>query len=160
MMEEQKRQEELQALKRDIFESLHCALPGIVVSFDADSQTATIRPAVKRNKGHLAGRRQWRMQAEEMLNTSARYAGGGTTEPSPTLPLPLLRDVPVFMPVSFEIQEGDACLVIFADRDIDAWFETGEAEVPPSGRMHSLSDGFAFVGFRTRRNLNEDASDG
>ena len=144
MMEEQKRQEELQALKRDIFESLHCALPGIVVSFDADSQTATIRPAVKRNKG----------------TASARYAGGGTTEPSPTLPLPLLRDVPVFMPVSFEIQEGDACLVIFADRDIDAWFETGEAEVPPSSRMHSLSDGFAFVGFRTRRNADENASDG
>ena len=92
MMDEQKRQEELQALKRDIFESLHCALPGKVVSFD--------------------------------------------------------------------IQEGDACLVIFADRDIDSWFETGEAEVPPSGRMHSLSDGFAFVGFRTRRNVDEDASDG
>ena len=48
MMEEQKRQEELQAMKRDIFESLHCALPGTVVSFDADSQTAVIRPAVKR----------------------------------------------------------------------------------------------------------------
>ena len=34
---------------------------------------------------------------------------------------------------------------------IDAWFESGEAEMPGSPRMHSLSDGFAFVGFRTRR---------
>ena len=133
-MDEQKRQEELQALKRDIFESLHCALPGTVVSFDAESQTAVIRPAVKRNKG----------------TASARYAGGGTTEPSPTLSLPLLRNVPVFMPVSFDVNEGDACLVVFADRDIDAWFGTGEPSVPPSGRMHSLSDGFAFVGFRPR----------
>ena len=64
------------------------------------------------------------------------------------------------MPVPFEVHEGDACLVIFADRDIDAWFESGEAEVPPSGRMHSLSDGFAFVGFRTRRIVDENASDG
>ena len=103
------------------------ALPGPVVSFDAESQTAVIRPAVKMQSG---------------------------------VELPALRDVPVFMPVSFEIQEGDACLVIFADRDIDAWFETGEAEVPPSSRMHSLSDGFAFVGFRTRRNADENASDG
>jgi len=126
-MDEQKRQEELQALKREIFESLHCALPGTVVSFDAEMQTAVIRPAVKMQSG---------------------------------IEFPVLRDVPVFMPVSFEIQEGDACLVIFADRDIDAWFETGEAEVPPSSRMHSLSDGFAFVGFRTRGNANEDASDG
>ena len=127
MMEEQKRQEELQALKQEIFESLHCALPGTVVSFDAETQTAVIQPTIKT---------------------------------SSDVEFPLLRDVPVFMPVSFEIQEGDACLVIFADRDIDAWFETGEAEVPPSGRMHSLSDGFAFVGFRTRGNTDENATDG
>ena len=127
MMDEQKRQEELQALKRDIFESLHCALPGTVVSFDSETQMAVIQPTIKT---------------------------------SSDVEFPLLRDVPVFMPVSFEIQEGDACLVIFADRDIDAWFETGEAEVPPSSRMHSLSDGFAFVGFRTRRNADENASDG
>ena len=126
-MEEQKRQEELQALKRDVFENLHCALPGKVVSFDAESQTAVIQPAVRTASG---------------------------------IEFPVLRDVPVFMPVSFEVYEGDACLVIFADRDIDAWFETGEAEVPPSGRMHSLSDGFAFVGFRTRGNADENASDG
>ena len=126
-MDEQKRQEELQALKQDIFESLHCALPGTVVSFDSEGQTAVIQPAVKTASG---------------------------------VELPVLRDVPVFMPVSFEIQEGDACLVIFADRDIDAWFESGEAEVSPSSRMHSLSDGFAFVGFRTRRIVDEDTSDG
>ena len=64
--------------------------------------------------------------------------------------MPLLRDVPVFMPVSFDVSPGDACLVIFADRDIDAWLESGEAEEPASGRMHSLSDAFAFVGFRPR----------
>ena len=64
--------------------------------------------------------------------------------------LPLLYDVPVFMPVPFVVNPGDACLVIFADRDIDAWLEDGE-EKPP-GRMHSLSDGFAFVGFKTRHN--------
>ena len=127
MMDEQKRQEELQAMKRDIFENLHCTLPGTVVSFDADSKTAVIQPAVRTASG---------------------------------IELPVLRDVPVFMPVPFEVNPGDACLVIFADRDIDRWFETGEAEVPPSGRMHSLSDGFAFVGFRTRGDANENASDG
>ena len=121
------RHAELQALKQEIFESLHCALPGKVVSFDADSQTVVIQPAVRTGSD---------------------------------VDLPLLRDVPVFMPVPIEVHEGDACLVIFADRDIDAWFESGEAEVPPSSRMHSLSDGFAFVGFRTRGNTDENASDG
>ena len=127
-MSEENRYEELQALKRDILFSLHCALPGTVVSFDSESQTAVIQPAVFR-----------------VIPTVA--------EGSPSsVSLPLLRDVPVFMPVSFEVNPGDVCLVIFADCDIDAWFETGEAEVPASDRMHSLSDGFAFVGFRTRGN--------
>ena len=127
-MNEENRHEELQALKRDILSSLHCALPGTVVSFDTESQTAVIQPAVSR-----------------IIPTVA--------EGSPSsVSMPLLRDVPVFMPVSFEVNPGDACLVIFADCDVDAWFETGEAEVPASDRMHSLSDGFAFVGFRTRGN--------
>ena len=111
----------LQSWKEEIMSSIHCALPGTVVSFDEESQTAVIQPAVKSSSG---------------------------------IELPLLRDVPVFMPVPFEVNPGDACLVIFADRAIDAWFETGEAEVPPSGRMHSLSDGFAFVGFRATQQRN------
>ena len=130
MMDEQKRQEELQALKQEIFESLHCALPGIVESFDAETKTAVIRPAVKHR-----------------LVSSRAERSGAEGSPS-SVSLPLLRDVPVFMPVPFEVHEGDACLVVFADRDIDAWFRTGEPSVPPSGRMHSLSDGLAFVGFR------------
>ncbi len=105
---------ERDALKRDFFSSLHCALPGNVISFDAESQTAEIQPAVKLG----------------------------------SLTYPPLSGVPVFMPVPFEIHPGDACLVVFADVDIDKWLETGEAAVPVSARRHSLSDGFAFVGFR------------
>ena len=133
-MNEENRHEELQALKQDILSSLHCALPGTVVSFDAESQTAVVQPAVKHRP------------------VSSRAERSGVEGSPSSLFLPLLRDVPVFMPVSFEINPGDACLVIFADCDIDAWFENGEVEVPASGRMHSLSDGFAFVGFRTRGN--------
>ena len=135
----------LQTWKEEIMSSIHCALPGTVVSFDEESQTAVIQPAVIR---------EVERQGRFSRSTACNY------ENRPFVPLPLLRDVPVFMPVPIEVHEGDACLVIFADRDIDAWFETGEAEVPPSGRMHSLSDGFAFVGFRTRRIVDEDTSDG
>ena len=49
--------------------------------------------------------------------------------------------VPVFMPVPFAVNAGDGCLLVFADRD---------TEDPAGGRMHSLSDAFAFVGFRRR----------
>ena len=102
--------QELMALKKEILSSLHCALPGIVESFDEDTGTAGIRLA-------LSG-------------------------------MPVLLDVPVF--VCNEVNPGDACLVVFADCDVDAWFNGNDSADPTSGRMHSLSDAFAFVGFRRR----------
>ena len=101
---------EIQALKKEIFSSLHCALPGIVESFDDSSGTASVRLA-------LSG-------------------------------MPVLRDVPVF--VCNEVSVGDACLVVFTDCDVDAWFDGNDSADPASVRMHSLSDAFAFVGFRRR----------
>ena len=50
------------------------------------------------------------------------------------------------MPLPFEVSPGDACLLVFADLDTEAWLSGGDA--PASGRRHSLSDAFAFVGFR------------
>ena len=121
--------EDIAAIKKEIFSSLHCALPGIVESFDAETQTAVVQPAVKRLMCH-----------PERSEGSPRRSG---------IPFPLLRDVPVFMPVPFEVRPGDACLLVFADCDTDAWLETGNIEKTASERMHSLSDAFAFVGFRT-----------
>ena len=106
--------EEREALKQEIFASLHCALPGTVVSFDEERQTAEVQPAVKLG----------------------------------SLLYPILSDVPVFMPVPFEVRPGDACLVVFADTEIDGWLENGEAQETKSARKHSLSDGFAFVGWK------------
>ena len=118
---------EREALKQDFFASLHCALPGNILSFDPETQTAEIQPAVKVG--------------------SLRY--------------PILADVPVFMPVPFEVHPGDACLVVFADINIDAWLASGEPSFPESPRQHSLSDGFAFVGFKVGSGgVHEDASNG
>ena len=62
--------------------------------------------------------------------------------------MPILQDVPVF--ACHDVSAGDACLVVFADCDVDAWFDGEDLADPASGRMHSLSDSFAFVGFRRR----------
>ena len=117
-------QEVLSALKQEIIASLHCALPGIVESYDAETQTASVRPAYRIRVGR------------------------------DIVQLPLLRDVPVFMPASernnWTVSAGDSCLLIFADACIDGWFETGSVSLPPSGRQHDLSDAFAFVGFQPR----------
>lgn len=103
--------ETLSVMKQEIFRSLHCALPGTVETFDAESCTANIRLA------------------------------------SPDLPV--LMSVPVFMPVPFEVSPGDLCLVVFADMDCDRFLAAEDVTV--SERRHSLSDGFAFVGFKFGR---------
>ncbi|APM34597.1 phage baseplate protein [Klebsiella oxytoca] len=65
---------------------------------------------------------------------------------------PLLVDVPVVFPrgggctLTFPVSEGDECLVIFADRCIDFWWQSGGVQEPVDGRMHDLSDAFCIVG--------------
>ena len=105
------------ALKQDILRSLHVAVPGEIVTYDPDKRTAVIQPVI----------RDW-----------------GSSEPPP-----LLTDVPVFFPgnYTFTPQKGDGCLVVFADSCIDAWLQNGGVSSPLTARSHSMSDGFAFVGF-------------
>ena len=111
---------EVAALKKEIFTSLHCALPGKIVSFDASANTAVVQPAVK--NGDRA--------------------------------LPQIVDVPVCVHPLSMISAGMTCLLVFADRDIDAWWASGDTEEPASGRMHDLSDAFAIVGFREEPSVN------
>lgn len=114
---------EVLALKEEIFSSLHCALPGKIVSFDASTNTAVVQPVVKK---------------------------GNRT-------LPQLSDVPVCVHPLSEVAAGISCLLVFADLDIDAWWSSGDTEEPVSGRMHDLSDAFAFVGFREAPSVNLSA---
>ena len=121
--------EVLMALKREIMESLHVALPGIVERFDPETGTADVRPALRRRIG----------------------ADGEAAA------VPILREVPVFLPdfsdpdLKLDVRPGDMCLLIFADVNTDGWYETGSATLPASGRTHDWSDAFAFVGFRCKR---------
>ena len=65
---------------------------------------------------------------------------------------PKLVDCPVFtlqgggFSVQMPISAGDPCLVLFADRNIDAWFAGGGVQPPPDGSMHALGDAIALVG--------------
>lgn len=119
-------------MERNIKEAIkgenHYALPGIVKSFDVATQTATIQPALRRRKG------------------------------SQNIQLPLLQDVPVYFiggksgGITFPVEPEDECLVVFADACIDAWFQNGGIANVISVRQHDYSDGFAFVGFRSKPN--------
>lgn len=66
---------------------------------------------------------------------------------------PILVRVPIVVlggsngQVTVPISQGDPCVVLFCDRDIDLWLENGSISNPPNtDRLHDLSDAVALVG--------------
>ncbi|HGO4968707.1 Gp138 family membrane-puncturing spike protein [Klebsiella pneumoniae] len=114
-------------LAQSIMSAMRVSMPGIIQSFDPDAVTAVVQPAIK-------GAEQDESGAEVSVN------------------LPLLVDVPVVFPrgggctLTFPVKAGDECLVIFADRCIDFWWQSGGIQEPVDERMHDLSDAFCIVG--------------
>ena len=114
-------------LAQAIMSAMRVSMPGIIQSFDPDAVTAVVQPAIKGAE-----------QDESGVQVSVN--------------LPLLVDVPVVFPrgggctLTFPVKEGDECLVIFADRCIDFWWQSGGIQEPVDGRMHDLSDAFCIVG--------------
>ncbi|SUQ58403.1 phage baseplate assembly protein V [Raoultella terrigena] len=119
--------EVLASERRTLNEQLRVVLPGIIQSFDPDTVTAVVQPAI-------------------------RYIERDNDGNKETKDYPLLVDVPVVFPrgggctFTFPVSEGDECLVIFADRCIDFWWQSGGIQEPVDGRMHDLSDAFCIVG--------------
>jgi len=116
-------------MQQQIMSSIRVAMPGIVVSFDAGSQTASVKPAV--NDSIIEGGKQ------------------------KSVPLPVISDVPVAFPqggdyaVTLPVKDGDACILIFADSCIDAFAQSGTESAQAEVRHHDLSDAIAIVGIST-----------
>ncbi|RAW99012.1 MULTISPECIES: phage baseplate assembly protein V [unclassified Photorhabdus] len=115
------------AMQEVISAGLYVSLPCIIQSFNADAVTITAQPAIR-----------WKIRQKD-----------GELE---SVSLPLLVDVPVIFPrgggvtLTFPIKAGDECLVVFADRCIDYWWQSGGVQEPVDPRQHNLSDGFAIIG--------------
>ena len=50
---------------------------------------------------------------------------------------------------TFPINQGDECVLLFADREIENWFINGEVNPEGYPRMHSLTDAVAIMGIRS-----------
>lgn len=82
-----------------------------------------------------------------------------------TMKYPIIVDCPVFIlqgggsGITFPIQAGDTCLILFNDREIDTWFSTGQVRAPGIQRFHSFSDGIALIGLRPATNAFAEYDD-
>lgn len=110
---------------------LWTAMPGIIQSFDAVAMTCIVQPAIQ---------------------ALVRDEAGSLS----SVDLPLLLDCPVQFPagggctLTFPVKPNDECLVVFASRCIDSWWQSGGIQAQAELRMHDLSDGFALLGFRSQ----------
>lgn len=119
-------QQTAQAIADSVSNQIRVAMPGIIQSFDPDAVTCTVLSAIKGS------------------DSGANGAESGD--------IPLLVDVPVVFPrgggctLTFPVKAGDECLLIFSDRCIDFWWQSGGVQEPVDTRQHDLSDAFAIVG--------------
>lgn len=117
--------------QRSAQSKLWTSLPGIIQSFDPVAMTCVVQPAIQ---------------------SFVTDDDGSMTLTT----LPLLLDCPVQFPagggctLTFPVKPDDECLVVFASRCIDAWWQSGGIQAQAELRMHDLSDGFALLGFRSQ----------
>lgn len=125
--------------KEEIMSELNCVTIGTVQSFDATTQSATIKVNYKR--------------VLKNIDLGNDVIGDKVIE------YPLLVKCPIAFifggtaGLTMPIASGDTCIVLFSDRDIDNWQAYGDANnIPNSDRMHSINDGIAIVGIRNTSN--------
>lgn len=96
--------------------------PATVVSFDSSTQTVTVQPTIQEN-----------------------WLKNGVPTP---VNLPQLINVPLGcirmggFSITFPAQPGDEGLVVYADKCIDGWWQSGGIQNQVERRRHDLSDGF------------------
>lgn len=103
--------------------NVHTAMPGNIISYDYKTQKARIQPSIRRV-----------------------YLNGVTQD------MPILNAVPIIFPrsgdsfISFPVNEGDSCLIIFCERSIDQWVTQGGQVTPIDPRQFNPSDAVAIMG--------------
>lgn len=133
--------EALRSVLDSFASDLHVALPGVVRSYDAATQTADIEPGVQRV----------RSAADEEQDEDTAEA------------LPVLPSVPVAWPragghfLHWPLAAGDTVLLVFSESDLSAWRESGGVVDPGIGLRHGLGGAVAVPGLNTRGNPNADA---
>jgi len=109
--------------------TLNTAIVGKIVSFDAATVTAEIQ-----------------------LGVSYKMADGTFEQVTNLLEVPIMVLQAGGFSMTFPVKAGDECLVIFQQRDISTWIESGGPIQSVSNRQLDMSDAVAIVGIQSRVN--------
>ncbi|WP_340052106.1 Gp138 family membrane-puncturing spike protein [Pseudomonas proteolytica] len=117
---------------REILKGVCTSLPGHVLTFDPVKQLAQVQPGVSR-----------------VDINGAEF----TIRP--------IIEVPVYFPggdycVEYQIDSGCEGDILFSQRCIDGWVQSGGVAANPIGRFHNMQDAMFLPGFRSQPNVLPD----
>lgn len=115
----------LQGLK--MASELNCMRIGIIQEFYPETLTADVLIANKKSLGLNADGTQ-KVRDFGLIEAKVCYCN-----PFETFPL----------------KQGDECILLFSDREIESWFINGDVNPEGYTRMHDLTDAVAIVGIRS-----------
>lgn len=143
-------------LRKDIFLSLNCHAVATIQSFSAPEQKTDPQ----------SGARYWTAataRASVNYKKSIYQRNPETNLYSTVLAdYPLLVSCPVLFvgggagALTFPVAQGDECLVLFNDRDLDNWFQGNPTAPNATSRMHAFGDAVLLVGLKNNRNGQEN----
>lgn len=102
---------------------VHTALPGKIVEFNSENQTASVQLLIRRI---FKGDKE--VDLPQLISVIVWQARAGGFN------------------ITFPVKPDDECLVLFSERSLDKWFKNGDIQTPNDFRMHSLSDAICLVG--------------
>lgn len=106
---------------------LNCMKIGIIQEFNREEMTVLVQIADKKNIG----------VNQEGNNVYRDYA-------------PVYAKVCFCNPfITYDIQQGEECLLFFADNEIESWFINGDINTQNHTRMHDITDAVAICGIRS-----------
>lgn len=115
-------------LKTNVFANLNCHNIGKILEFNPNTQTCTVQL----------------MQIKQFNNRRIT--------PAPLTNVPLIICGAGGGHITMPNPVGTICILLFMDRNIDAFLETGESYVPQTTRMHDFTDCIALTTFKTLAN--------
>lgn len=106
---------------------LNCVRVGIIQSFNAEDLTAQVLITNKKTLG---------------INQDGTQA----TRDYAVITAKICYCCPY---ITYPIEPGEECVLLFNDRELESWFITGEVQPESYQRMHDLTDCIAIVGLRS-----------
>lgn len=125
----------------NLLKEVHTTIPGEIVSFDPELQSAEVQPTIRRvyvNKGADGSEEESFVEIPKLINVPVVFLRGGG------------------WCITFPVKPGDECIIHFSERAIDQWRKNSGVQNPKDWRMHEYSDAICQVGLSSEPKVITD----